>query len=588
MRKFFTLFLGVLLVSALSAQKREAVIMKASVAPVVDGVIDDVWEEANQYPIDQNFIGDLPGFATLPTANPQTETWWKGLWMDDGIYILLHVMDDTYYPNYMGPSGSPDYQYDKTEIYFDVNYILEDGLGCQKGPEGNMGHYQFAPSFTATNIDGNLVEVNNYKYAILVTDPNYVQEYFIPMSRLVNKDGGPIDLTEQVGFDVTIIDRDSEADAKRKRSVWNNVGAGGDEAWANMDECGIITFDGAEAPIFIEQINLTVDGAITVDNQTLKVMAEILPEGASQSIRWSIKKANGGFARATINSDGIIKPVINEEVIVSAMSLDGYILSDTVAVSITGQNPTISELSYIMDGNFDNSVDGKVSTFWETQGNALVTDGVLMFGPDEVLTNMWDYHLLQTTHIPFELKDLDYIISFKAWADAPRTMPLILEDSYDDGNQWDAYFTSTNEYFDGGKVFNVPLTMEPTVFKLEANFSPMKETTGQNFNFQVGLETPKIYIDSIYIISVADLALVSTGISQQKAMESFKVYPNPATSKLTVELSAINARVEIFNSIGVKMDEAVVMGNRHMFDVSRYSKGLYFVKANGAVVKFIK
>jgi hypothetical protein len=36
------------------------------------------------------------------------------------------------------------------------------------------------------------------------------------------------------------------------------------------------------------------------------------------------------------------------------------------------------------------------------------------------------------------------------------------------------------------------------------------------------------------------------------------------------------------------MEEAVVNGTRHEFDVSRYTKGLYFVKANNAVVKFIK
>jgi hypothetical protein len=87
---------------------------------------------------------------------------------------------------------------------------------------------------------------------------------------------------------------------------------------------------------------------------------------------------------------------------------------------------------------------------------------------------------------------------------------------------------------------------------------------------------------------VSDLEIISTATSQVKAMETFKVYPNPATSKLNVELSAINAKVEIYNSVGVKMDEAVVLGNRHIFDVSRYTKGLYFVKANGAVVKFIK
>jgi hypothetical protein len=57
---------------------------------------------------------------------------------------------------------------------------------------------------------------------------------------------------------------------------------------------------------------------------------------------------------------------------------------------------------------------------------------------------------------------------------------------------------------------------------------------------------------------------------------------------LYVEFSKPNSTVAIYNSVGVKMDEEVVFGTRHMFDVSRYSKGLYFVKANGAVVKFVK
>jgi len=410
------------------------------------------------------------------------------------------------------------------------------------------------------------------------------------MDRFVTNEGGPIDLTGQIGFDVTVIDRDSEADASRKRSVWNNIGADGNEAWANMDNCGLVTFDGAEPPVFVEKIELAVDGAITADNQTLQIGLTVLPEDATvKTVKWVLKNAEGGLARAKISTDGIITPVIDEELVVQAISSDGFVYSNEVTVSISGQVSTLGELSWIVDGFFDNADEnGKVSSAWDTQGNALVTDGVLMFGPDAVLTNPWDYHLQQTTHIPFAMKDLDYIISFKAWADAPRNMPLVLEDGYADDAQWDAYFTSTSELWDKGKTFNIPLTTFPTVFNLPVNFSPMKETTIQAFNWQVGMDTPKMYIDSVYIISVADMALLPTAISQERAMQTFKVYPNPASSKLHVEFSTPNTTVAIYNSVGVKMDEEVVFGNHHMFDISRYSKGLYFVKANGAVVKFIK
>ena len=79
----------------------------------------------------------------------------------------------------------------------------------------------------------------------------------------------------------------------------------------------------------------------------------------------------------------------------------------------------------------------------------------------------------------------------------------------------------------------------------------------------------------------------STGIAQNK-VESFKVYPNPAVSVLNVSLTTPNAVVAIYNNIGVKMEEIRVNGTHHVFDVSRYSKGLYFVKANDTVVKFVK
>ncbi len=257
--------------------------------------------------------------------------------------------------------------------------------------------------------------------------------------------------------------------------------------------------------ILIDEINLT-GGAITTDNGTLQILADIIPEDATQTLKWSIKRSDGGIARASISSTGVITPVLNEELIIQATSSDDFILSNEVTVSITGQIADIFDLSYIKNGDFDKTTDTGAPVNWSgfTAGTATVVDGVLQFGPTEVLTNQWDYKMLQITQVPYELKDLEFIISFKAWADEPRTMPLVIEDS--NGN-WASYGTSSDANF-SDKTWTIELTTTPTVYTLHVNYGIMKSTTVQNFNFQVGTETPIIYLDSIYMVNVADLELI--------------------------------------------------------------------------------
>lgn len=58
--------------------------------------------------------------------------------------------------------------------------------------------------------------------------------------------------------------------------------------------------------------------------------------------------------------------------------------------------------------------------------------------------------------------------------------------------------------------------------------------------------------------------------------------------KLHIELSTFNTNVTIFNSAGIKIEEKLVNGNHFTFNVSSYADGIYFVKANNRVVKFVK
>jgi len=58
--------------------------------------------------------------------------------------------------------------------------------------------------------------------------------------------------------------------------------------------------------------------------------------------------------------------------------------------------------------------------------------------------------------------------------------------------------------------------------------------------------------------------------------------------KNIILLSGIVTNVTIFNSLGIKVEEQFVSGNHCTFNVSSYAKGLYFVKVNNRIVKFIK
>jgi hypothetical protein len=576
MRKLFTLILGLLIVSVAFGQKPEGVIKKASVAPVIDGEIDEVWKEANEYNIDKNFQQELP------TLGKSGETTWKALYNEDGFYLLLQVTDDAYYPNYLAGGGDA-WTFDKPEVYFDMNYIKEDGIGGG----GGQGHYQYAPDLTAAKEDGAVTnDTGGRKHAFKVTKPNYIAEYFLPWSYLVDKDGAPADLSGPMGFDVTIIDRDP-GDAARKRAVWANVGAL-NESWSNMDDCGLVTFEGAEAPIYVDEINLT-GGSITIDNGTLQIVSEVLPEDATvKTLKWMIKPAEGSSGRANISSTGLVTAIMDGKMIVQATSMDGFIYSNEVEVVISGQVITVDDVNIIKNGNFDIVNENGTAANWGGWTDAspahTVVDGVSVHTPVES-ANVWNYQFNQNqlTAKP----NIPYIFKFKAWADADRKINVDFEDT--SGNNYNRYGATTDPRSSNGRGdWTFDITTEPVWYIFDVTFDQMVPTTDQKVQYMLGLySTATVYIDSVSLISVADQEMISTKIIQN-SLESFKVYPNPAVSKLHVDLSTPNTTVAIYNSVGVKMEEVTVTGTHHMFDVSRYTKGLYFVKANNKVVKFIK
>lgn len=207
-------------------------------APVIDGAVDAFWEQVPANNIDKNFQTEVPTLGASGT------TYWKAVWNDTAIFVLVVVNDDVYLPVYLGANPTEHWTYDKPEIYFDVNDVLADGLGASAG----SGHYQFAPAFKDGFITGELQVTSSVWYAQLVNDPDYLAEYSVPFSKLKNEDDVEVSKTATIGFDVTILDADSDDDSPvRRRAVWANVGAI-NESWNNMDDIGTITLS-TESPI---------------------------------------------------------------------------------------------------------------------------------------------------------------------------------------------------------------------------------------------------------------------------------------------------------------------------------------------------
>jgi len=381
--------------------------------------------------------------------------------------------------------------------------------------------------------------------------------------------------------------------------------------FSKMKETTIQQFNfqvGKETPrIFIDSIYIIEDqseiidvadiiltgGAITTDNGTLQIGAEVLPANATnKSLKWSVAPAEGSTGRATISSTGLLSAILDGTVTVTAKSYDEVVIK-SVNVQISGQVITEDDVNIVKNGKFEMlNVDGVTAKYWEGWTDAspahAIMDGVSVHNPVAGTVDTWRYQFIQKnlTGLP----NIDYVVNFTAWADVARSINIDFED-VPNGNA--RYGASTDPEATGGGLIGrsdwiVNITTEPKKYTLNVNFDKILPNTVQQIAFFLGnfASASTIYIDNISVISVADKALL-TAINQN-IMQSFKVYPNPASDKLHINLTTPNAVVAIYNSVGVKMDEVNVLGTQHTFDVSRYTKGLYFVKANNAVVKFVK
>jgi hypothetical protein len=294
MKKIYSLLIVLLFVGSAFAQKT-AVINYTAVAPEMDGFIEDTWDKAKTVEkVDVNFQ------AEVPTIGNST---WQGLYDDTNFYVVVFADDDNHWPGW--ESGGNNWEYDKPEVYWDVNEVLKDGVGAGTS---NSGHYQLAQGFldgsydmaitTAQSAVGNLNPGGTYAYSLI--GEGYVYEHAVPWASFTDKDGnatGPDVLGKrEIGFDVTIIDQDEGVTTARQRANWNNAGAV-DEAWNNMDGAGTVTLGPKSGNTTLKNRTMSVNsnaGTLTINADFNKVVI-------SNILGQQVKSANASSRNISIS-----------------------------------------------------------------------------------------------------------------------------------------------------------------------------------------------------------------------------------------------------------------------------------------------
>lgn len=144
---------------------------------------------------------------------------------------------------------------------------------------------------------------------------------------------------------------------------------------------------------------------------------------------------------------------------------------------------------------------------------------------------------------------------------------------------------------------------------------PFNLNAGQHVNYSYALvwtrDTVSTYtIGNLYNKNLADVKKVQqwyatdnypscydlqAGVNSiQKNSNSFTLYPNPANTQITIAYKAQtkNARIELFNATGQKINSFVYFTQLQTIDISDFANGLYLIKItdgkNNSVQRFVK
>jgi len=217
---------------------------KATEAPVIDGVLDGVW--FNVTAVD---VAVLDPESSAPNDWLDLSCTARVMWDDSTIYMYANILDD----EVIDDEAGADYERDGFELYF-------DGDNSKNFDKTDGNDFQWRWNFDGTAASGDGPPEADVAY--VATDFGFVFEIAIPAAAM--NVGAPEDGME-IGFDIQLNDRDTEANADGSRETMLRWWGDNNLAWNQPDLWGTAVLDSREVSSVMD-IN-AVSAAPVIDGE---------------------------------------------------------------------------------------------------------------------------------------------------------------------------------------------------------------------------------------------------------------------------------------------------------------------------------
>jgi hypothetical protein len=228
----WSIFIGlsILLSSASTAQEVSVDVYAFSSEPLIDGIIDEVWEINDYIQISHQLM------PVEPVASDDFSGRFKIGWYNNMLYFLFVVTDDIFIPN----EGQPIWLGDNINIYLDLGNEKDSSYD----ENDHLCHYKWGNSDYYEKYDGtNLVQINNHMAVEFaqVCDPlnnTFVMEIAF---RFLEEFHGPsvLDESTSIGLDAGIYDLDDSIGMFSAHLSWvDTTGL----AWSDPSRLGTAGF----------------------------------------------------------------------------------------------------------------------------------------------------------------------------------------------------------------------------------------------------------------------------------------------------------------------------------------------------------
>lgn len=207
---FFAVLVLCLTDSVLLAQVDVEIPAAGDQKPVLDGVVDDVWQLSTEQIMAITVEGDPPDTPEDCSGG------WRALWDSEYLYVLVNVIDESLVQDSAADSGWDD---DRIEVFIDADN--------SKGEETDgVDDYQYCFRWNFANVerpiewyfrDSGIDKLVGVEYAVATTDTGYLFEIALPWSTLT---GASQRAGQLIGIDV-MVDDDDDGDGRDTQLSWH-------------------------------------------------------------------------------------------------------------------------------------------------------------------------------------------------------------------------------------------------------------------------------------------------------------------------------------------------------------------------------